>query len=86
MANFVCMHMGTLIIDCEKPNCSGLYYDKFTDSVEQVALEMLALVNERDYKEGLRFALRLFALGVDTDEKPYEACKRCEKNAMSGEE
>lgn len=41
MANHVCMHMGTLIVDCGMPNCAGLYYEERTDSVEQVVYEML---------------------------------------------
>lgn len=40
MASHVCMHMGTLIIDPERPNCAGLYYEERTDSVEQLAADL----------------------------------------------
>lgn len=28
MASHVCMDMGTLIIDPDRPNCAGLYYEE----------------------------------------------------------
>lgn len=45
MANHVCLHMGALIVDQDKPNCSGMYYDERTDSLEQVAREMYAVLS-----------------------------------------
>nr|DAO05408.1 MAG TPA: hypothetical protein [Caudoviricetes sp.] len=41
MASHVCMDMGTLIIDPDRPNCAGLYYEERTESVEQVINEMI---------------------------------------------
>ena len=45
-------------------------YEERTDGVEQVALDMLAWINQHDAVGGAPFALRMFALGmaVNSDE------------------
>lgn len=62
MASHVCMDMGTLIIDPERPNCAGLYYEERTDSVEKIAREWYAWNCEFDLDPVL-FTDRLTDIG-----------------------
>ncbi len=60
---------GVYKLTCGDHECTDpMQYEKLTDSIDKVALDMLRFINDKDFFASAPFALRLFGLGVRVDE------------------